>query len=390
MALFIVAVIVFVLADLAIRAIVKKRNETKLREDREVALAESLRLDFSREAKTLKRAEVQNPKARILCVDDEQVILDSFRKILVLDGYSVDTVEEGVEALGLIQQHHYDFLFTDLKMPSMSGEDVAKSAKHYRPDIDVIVITGYATVESAVECMKHGVMDYIQKPFTDTELTEMVRKFLYRRQERIEKELKPRVHISHFSELSHFPAAEFVIPGGAFISEGHCWVTLEAEGTVKVGMDDFAKKLLGKIDDIEYPNLGMKVKAGQSLFSIRLGKRTTAFESPVSGQVTKINKYLVENLGSLDATPYGQNWICTIDADDFDGELKNLKIGKSAVSFYQTEIDRFLVSVKEFQPAGANAEEPARESLHVGQMETLGDGEWNQVAKKFFRRQMSA
>ena len=273
LALFIIAVVVFVIADLFIRSVVKKRNEKKLIEEREKALAESLNLDYSREAKTLKRVEVQNPKARILCVDDESVILDSFRKILVLDGYSIDTVETGAEALGLIQQHHYDFLFTDLKMPTMSGEDVAKSAKHLRPDIDVIVITGYATVESAVECMKHGVMDYIQKPFTEAELVEMVKKFLFRRQERIEKELKPRVHVSHVAELSKFPTPEFVIPGGAFISEGHCWLTLEPDGKVKIGIDDFAKKVLGKIDHIEYPNLGMSVKAGQSLFSIRLGKR---------------------------------------------------------------------------------------------------------------------
>jgi FixJ family two-component response regulator/glycine cleavage system H lipoate-binding protein len=385
MALFIVAVIVFVLADLLIRAIVKKRNERVLREDREKALSESLRIDFSREAKTLKRAEVQNPKARILAVDDEQVILDSFRKILVLDGYAVDTVETGAEALGLIQQHHYDFLFTDLKMPTMSGEDVAKAAKHLRPDIDVIVITGYATVESAVECMKRGVMDYVQKPFTETELTDLVKKFLYRRQERIEKELKPRVHISHVSELSSFPAAEFVIPGGAFISEGHCWLTLEPDGIVKVGIDDFAKKMLGKITDLEFPNLGMKVTAGQPLFSVRLGNRTMAFDAPISGQVTKINKYLGENLGSLEATPYGQNWICTIDADDFDGELAKLKIGKSAVGFYQAEIDRFLKSLKESQRTKANAEDQ-QQPLHVGQMEGLSDSEWNELARKFFKR----
>ena len=80
-------------------------------------MQESLKLDFTSEAKTLKRAEVENPKAKILCVDDEEVILGSFRKILVLDGYSVDTVETGQEALGLIQKHHYDFVFTDLKMP---------------------------------------------------------------------------------------------------------------------------------------------------------------------------------------------------------------------------------------------------------------------------------
>jgi PleD family two-component response regulator len=145
MLLFIVAVIIFVIADILIRAISRRLTEKKARAEREAALTDSLTLDFTREAKTLKRVDVPNPKARILCVDDEEVILGSFRKILVLDGYAVDTVESGKEALGLIQTHHYDFVFTDLKMPEMDGVEVAKAVKHLRPDIDVIIITGYAT-----------------------------------------------------------------------------------------------------------------------------------------------------------------------------------------------------------------------------------------------------
>jgi PleD family two-component response regulator len=139
---FIVAVILFIIADIAIRAVSRRVGAKKARAEREAALSESLRLDFTREAKTLKRAEVQNPKARILCVDDEEVILGSFRKILVLDGYAVDTVETGQEALGLIRTHHYDFVFTDLKMPAMDGVEVTKAVKHLRPDIDVVIITG--------------------------------------------------------------------------------------------------------------------------------------------------------------------------------------------------------------------------------------------------------
>src|SRR3990172_2458206 len=143
----ILTVIVFVIVDLGLRLVMQKVQKAKLEKERAEALYVGLRLDFTDEAKSLKRVEVQNPKAGILCVDDESIILDSFRKILVLAGYSIDTVETGSEALGLIQQHHYDFLFTDLKMPGMAGEEVAKAAKHLRPDIDVIIITGYATVE---------------------------------------------------------------------------------------------------------------------------------------------------------------------------------------------------------------------------------------------------
>jgi CheY-like chemotaxis protein/glycine cleavage system H lipoate-binding protein len=387
MPLFILAVIVFVIADILLRFTLKKMKEKKLREEREAALAVSLRLDFSREAKSLKRAEIPNPRARILCVDDEAVILDSFRKILVLDGYSVDTVETGSEALGLIQQHHYDFLFTDLKMPGMGGEEVAKAVKHLRPDIDVIIITGYATVQSAVETMKHGAMDYVQKPFTESELIDLVKKFLFRRQERISNELKPRVHVSHVTEMASFPTAEFAIPGGAFISEGHCWLTMESDGSVKIGIDDFAKKLLGRIHDIEYPNLGMAVNAGQPLFSVRVGHRMIPFQAPISGRVTKINKYLGEHLEALDITPYGKNWICIVDAENLDAELPKLKIGKTAVSFFQTEIDHFIESVGQPHEGGngSNGAE-THDSLHAGQMGSLEDREWNLVVSKFFKR----
>src|SRR5512139_720700 len=195
MALFVLAVIIFIIADITIRYIAKQVKEKKVIQEREEALKVSLNLDYSREAKTLKRAEIENPKARILCVDDESVILDSFRRILVLDGYCVDTVEQGKEALGLIQTHSYDFVFTDLKMPEMDGLEVTKSVKHLRPDIDVIVITGYASIETAVETMKYGAMDYVQKPFTEDELIAFFSKCLIKRKDRLERQMKPTVRL---------------------------------------------------------------------------------------------------------------------------------------------------------------------------------------------------
>jgi hypothetical protein len=104
------ALILFFFLNLAAREMFLWLHEKKRRAEREDALAESLRLDFTRESATLKRVEVENPEARILCVDDEEIILDVFRKILVLDGYCVDTVETGQEALGLVQTRNYDFV----------------------------------------------------------------------------------------------------------------------------------------------------------------------------------------------------------------------------------------------------------------------------------------
>jgi CheY-like chemotaxis protein/glycine cleavage system H lipoate-binding protein len=349
MALFILAVIIFIIADVLIRMIGKRLTDQKQKKEREQVLQESLKLDYTSEAKTLKRAEVANPKAKILCVDDEEVILGSFRKILVLDGYSVDTVETGQEALGLIQKHHYDFVFTDLKMPLMDGVEVCKSVKFMRPDIDVIIITGYASVETAVETMKYGAMDYVQKPFTEDELIEFVKKALIKRQDKIQKQLKPKVHITHLTASDDFTKGEFSIPGGVFISKNHTWVSLNQEGIAKVGIDDFAKKLVGRIYSVELPNLGMSVKAGQPLFTIKQGNRSISFKSPVSGKVSQINTLLKENLEALDVTPYERNWICALDTED-------------------------------------KGDEYLEEGLFVGQLEKLTDMNWNKVITEFFER----
>lgn len=382
MALFILAVIIFIIADILIRFIIKRVQEKKVIAEREKALEVSLNLDFNTEAKTLKRAEVENPKAKILCVDDEEVILDSFRKILVLDGYSVDTVENGKEALHLIRSHHYDFVFTDLKMPEMDGVDVAKGVKHLRPDIDVIIITGYATVESAVEVMKFGAMDYVQKPFTEDELLEFTKKSLIKRQDRISKQLRPKVHISHLTGKEYFHSDEFAIPGGVFISKGHCWAGIDQDGNVNIGIDDFARKLIGKIDKIDFPNLGMNVSVDQPLFSIKQGRRHITFNSPISGNVTQINSELNDNIDSLDISPYENNWICKIDSENIDQEIKDLHIGNSAVSFYQEDIEKYQNEMKKIH----ESKDENSDQLFIGEMSALSDYNFDKLVTEFFSK----
>ena len=372
--------ILFFFLNLAAREWSLRIHEKRRRAEREEALAESLRLDFTRESKTLKRVEVKDPEARILCVDDEEIILNSLRKILVLDGYSVDTVETGQEALGLVQMHDYDFVFTDLKMPAMSGTDVAKSVKHLRPDIDVVIITGFATVESAVECMKHGALDYIEKPFTEDELRLFVKRALIKRRDRIEKQLKPRVHIMGLAEADQEFGGEFSIPGGVLVSTGHCWVSLAEDGTAKIGLDDFAKKLLGSVDSINFPNVGMNVEAGQALFSVNQSHRRVRFCAPLSGKVVNINEDLSKDCSKLEEMSYGDNWICIIEGNDLDAELPQLKIGKSAVAFFQEDIDRFQAFVQEAN----NREDSDPAPLFIGAIEKMDDARWETTVKKFF------
>lgn len=382
-----IAVVLFILADFMIRTIIRKKAEKRQRKEREEALAVNLNLDFSHEAKTLKRVEVENPKAKILAVDDEEVILSSFRKILVLDGYCVDTVETGQEALGLIQKRHYDFVFTDLKMPEMDGVDVCKGVKHLRPDIDVIIITGYATVETAVETMKFGAMDYVQKPFTEDELLAMVKKFIIKRKERIDKQLKSKVNITHSTEEEAQDTVAFSIPGGVFISEGHCWAMLNPTGRVDVGLDDFAKKIIGNVEDIDLPNLGMEVQKGQHLFSIKQKTHSIPFNSPVSGKIAFVNKLLLDDLERLDISSYDKNWICSIEATHLDDELKELKIGQVAVDFFNDDISRLYDYIKKYVTSTEDESKiPADGHVYIGELEALKDKDLNAIVNDFFKR----
>src|SRR5664279_4760402 len=213
--------VAFVGIDFLVRTNLHRAQVRRERQAREAVLNTSIRLDFTHEAKSLKRVAVPNPKARILAVDDEAVVLDSFRRILVLEGYSVDTVENGPEALGLVQRNDYDFVFTDLKMPGMDGVEVVKGVKHLRPDVDVAVITGYATIDSAVETMRDGAVDYVQKPFTAEELRAFARQLLLKRQVRLDAQRLPRVRVVAPGLVEAVHAGEFCVPGGAFLSEGH-------------------------------------------------------------------------------------------------------------------------------------------------------------------------
>ncbi|HEX9970778.1 MAG TPA: response regulator [bacterium] len=339
-------IIIFILADFVLRVIMRRIEESKIKKERKEALDIGLRLDFAEEAKSLKRVTVENPKAKILAVDDEEIVLNSFRKILVLAGYSIETVETGPEALGLVQKHDYDFVFTDLKMPDMDGIEVTKAVKHLRPDIDVIVITGYATIESAVETMKYGAMDYVQKPFTEDELVAFVNKSLIRRQDRIEKTTKPQVHLITPSIGESTSKHEFNVPAGLFISSAHNWLRLELNGMARIGIDDFTQKILGKIDNIALPDKNQKTKKGDPLFSIKQGTHTITFPAPVSGKIVSVNTALHDNIEYVSLKPYELGWMCCIEPTNLNEDLQTLRIGSDTVSCYQKEIDKYHEIVK--------------------------------------------
>ncbi len=125
---------------------------------------------------------------KVLIVDDEAVIRKGLCRVMEGRGYQVETAESGFGAIEKLQKEPFSIVITDLKMPGMDGIEVLKAIKILQPDVPVIIITGYSTVDTAVDAMKNGAFDYISKPFTPDQMIEMVEKALEQRTVQLQSE----------------------------------------------------------------------------------------------------------------------------------------------------------------------------------------------------------
>jgi formate dehydrogenase gamma subunit len=125
---------------------------------------------------------------RILVVDDEKGILEGFQAALAqAGGHQVETANSGEEGLQKLRDAPYDMAFFDIRMPGMDGLTLLKAARPLRPDTDIVMMTGYSSVDTAVDAMKVGAVDYIQKPFSQEELLAHIRKVERSRADRIRR-----------------------------------------------------------------------------------------------------------------------------------------------------------------------------------------------------------
>jgi DNA-binding response OmpR family regulator len=119
-------------------------------------------------------------KGRILVIDDEEIIRVSCKRTLVPEGYGVDVAASGKEGLELFEKSEYDLVLIDLKMPGMDGIEVLVNIKRQKPEQNVVIMTGYDTIEHVVESISSGAAHYLEKPFTPDTLIERIKEVLGR------------------------------------------------------------------------------------------------------------------------------------------------------------------------------------------------------------------
>lgn len=172
------------------------------------------------------------------------------------------------------------------------------------------------------------------------------------------------------------------VPAGIFISSDHTWIRIHMKGEIKVGIDDFVQKTIGKIDSIRLPKEGTPVRIGDPLFSITQNSRIMTFPSPLTGEVLKINDKLHENINLVKTNPYECGWICQFDPHNLSEELQTFRLGSESVSWYKQEIDKFHETVtrihKEENHTNKNNGDPIPEHL-----DNLDDKVWEEFSKSF-------
>lgn len=123
---------------------------------------------------------MKTPKGKILVVDDEKSMREVLEVFLKSEGYDVSLADGGESAVEAVKKNIFDLIITDMKMPKISGFDLLKVIKDVSPDTSVVIITAFGTTESAVEAMKLGAFDYIQKPFKNNDVRLVVKNAIER------------------------------------------------------------------------------------------------------------------------------------------------------------------------------------------------------------------
>jgi DNA-binding response OmpR family regulator len=246
-------------------------------------------------------------KRKILVVDDEINVCKSICQAIQSDDYEVETALSGEEALKKDKEKPYDLIITDLMMPGISGMDLLTSLKTVRPEVIIIIITGYPTIKTAVQSVKIGAFDYLPKPFTPNDLRSLVSRALKSAKRKSEDQPLPPM------------------PEDLFVMEGHTWVHKEGKNLVTIGI---LPEFLRSIVSISHLELQ---KENKSIFQGEVCARITDDEghvhrvwSPVTGRIIQTNEKLKENVTLLKTDPYGKGWLLRIESPDIEKDLQSL------------------------------------------------------------------
>ena len=206
----------------------------------------------------------------------------------------------------------------------------------------------------------------------------------------LRKAKKERASLTLADQL--VPAAAFAnlsAPANLFLDRGHTWVEVQPSGATTVGLDGFAQKLIGRIDDVVLPEVGKEINRGDVLFAVKQDNHRAAFASPVDGTVITVDRELPWHPEMIQSDPYREGWVCSIKPRNLAKNLKQLLVAEEAKGWLKSEAQRFqgffAAQTLDGRQLGHVLQDGGQ--LMGGVLEFADDGTWKQFTEMFLRPQ---
>ena len=172
----------------------------------------------------------------------------------------------------------------------------------------------------------------------------------------------------------------FLVPRNVSYHSGHSWLVRERQNVVRVGADEFAAALAGKVERIELPKPGQWIRQGQKVISFFRDGQKTEMVSPTEGEVMAVNSEVVENPGLLRQEPYGKGWLLSVHVPDEENTTRNLVPRMLVGEWMREAVERLYA--RQPQLAGAVAADGGRPAEDL--LSALPDSSWTEVTGEFF------
>lgn len=241
-------------------------------------------------------------KGKILVLDDDPIVTLSCKRILGAEGYSISTVEKGKDALDKLAKEDFDLLISDVRLPDISGMTVLKEARVIKPQTDVVIITGYPTLEDAKESTRLGALEYIEKPFTPDFMLNVAKKIF-----------DERGWILRQAFIDEF--RDYVVPlrdkenPVIFYKEG-TWARPFKNGLWEIGCDLRYWLLTGALMYVDFIKDIKKLKAGEPFARIYTSAgQSNDLLSPMNAEIREINTKVNDVMCALLKDHLSEGWL---------------------------------------------------------------------------------
>jgi CheY-like chemotaxis protein len=250
----------------------------------------------------LIRRKAMESKGRILVLDDDPVVTLSCKRILGAEGYTIITTDKGEDAIKKVSNEEFDLLISDVRLPDMNGISVLRETRQVQPKLDVVIITGYPTLEDAKESVRLGAFEFIEKPFTPEFMVNVARKVFDNRGWILRK-----AFIDEFrSDIVSLRDSQNPV---IFYKEG-TWARPLKERIWEIGCDVRYWLLSGQLTYIELPEGLKTLVAGECFGKILSGNgQEDDLISPMTGRVVEINLHANKAMSALVRDNLSEGWL---------------------------------------------------------------------------------